>query len=81
MRGGKDTGWQYGGGRGDLISNLDTQKIGLWSGGHLNVEAEGNFIPADDLRKSINGRTRALMAVDSTRFYPTPPRKPLPLTC
>ena len=23
--GGKDTGWQYGGGRGDIILNLDTQ--------------------------------------------------------
>ena len=45
VHGGKDTGWQYGGGRGDIILNLDTQKLGLWPGGFLNVEAEGNFTP------------------------------------
>ena len=67
VHGGKDTGWQYGGGRGDIIFNLDTQKLGLWPGGFLNVEAEGNFIPADTLRKSINGRTGALMFVNSSQ--------------
>ena len=72
VHGGKDTGWQYGGGRGDIILNLDTQKLGLWPGGFLNVEAEGNFIPADTLRKSINGRTGALMFVNSNQLYPTP---------
>ena len=72
VHGGKDTGWQYGGGRGDIILNLDTQKLGLWPGGFLNVEAEGNFIPADRLIKSINGRTGALMPVNSSQFYPTP---------
>jgi hypothetical protein len=61
VHGGKNTGWQYGGGRGDIILNLDTQKLGLWPGGFLNVEAEGNFIPEDNLFKSINGRTGALM--------------------
>jgi porin len=70
--GGKKAGWQYSGGRGDLILNLDTQKLGLWPGGFLNVEAEGNFIPADNLLKSINGRTGALMPVNSSQFYPTP---------
>jgi hypothetical protein len=36
------------------------------------VEAEGNFTPADTLRKSINGKTGALMPVNSNQFYPTP---------
>jgi len=40
--GGKDEGWKYGG-RGDLTFNLDTQKLGLWPGGFLTVEVEGNF--------------------------------------
>jgi porin len=72
VHGGKQTGWQYSGGRGDIILNVDTQKLGLWPGGFLNVEAEGNFIPADRLRKSLNGRTGALMFVNSNQLYPTP---------
>jgi len=72
VHGGKDTGWQYGGGRGDIILNLDTQKLGLWPGGFLNVEAEGNFIPADNLLKSTNGKTGALMFVNSNQAYPMP---------
>lgn len=72
VHGGKDTGWQYGGGRGDIILNLDTQKLGLWPGGFLNVEAEGNFIPEDKLLKSINGRTGALMSVYSSQLFPMP---------
>ena len=71
VHGGKDTGWQYSGGRGDIILNLDTQKLGLWPGGFFNLEAEGNFIPADNLRKSINGRTGALMYVNNSQIYPT----------
>ena len=72
VHGGKDTGWQYGGGRGNITFNLDSQKLGLWSGGSLTVEAEGNFIPDDSVRKSINGRTGALMPVNSSQFYPMP---------
>jgi porin len=72
VHGGKDTGWQYGGGRGDIILNLDTQKLGLWPGGFLNLEAEGNFIPADNLFKSLNGTTGALMFVNSSQAYPMP---------
>ena len=30
VHGGKDTGWQYSGGRGDINLSLDTQKLGLW---------------------------------------------------
>jgi porin len=72
VHGGKDTGWQYGGGRGDIILNLDTQKLGLWPGGFLNVEAEGNFIPEDNLLKSVNGRTGGLMSVYSSQLFPMP---------
>ena len=72
VHGGKETGWQYGGGRGDIILNLDTGKLGLWPGGFLNVEAEGNFIPADNLFKSINGKAGALMFVNSNQSYPMP---------
>jgi porin len=72
VHGGKDTGWQYGGGRGDMILNVDTQKLGLWPGGFLNVEAEGNFIPDDRLLKSINGHAGSLMFVNSNQAYPTP---------
>jgi carbohydrate-selective porin OprB len=39
--GGKDKSWEYGG-RGDLTVNVDTQKLGLWPGGFLTVEVEGN---------------------------------------
>ena len=70
VQGGKDTGWQYAGGRGDINLSLDTQKLGLWPGGFLTVEAEGNFTPADTLRKSINGKTGALMPVNSNQIYP-----------
>jgi porin len=72
VHGGKDTGWQYGGGRGDIILNVDTQKLGLWPGGFLNVEAEGNFVPEDNLFKTVNGRTGALMSVYASQLFPTP---------
>jgi porin len=72
VHGGKDTGWKYGGGRGDINLSLDTQKLGLWPGGFLNVEAEGNFIPDDTVRKSINGRTGALMSVYASQLFPKP---------
>ena len=72
VHGGKQTGWQYSGGRGDLNLHLDTGKLGLGPGGFLNLEAEVNFIPADKLSKSINGRSGALMPVNSSQIYPTP---------
>lgn len=70
--GGKDTGWQYSGGRGDINVHLDTQKLGLWPGGFFTVEAEGNFTPEDVFRRTINGRTGAVMPVNSNQIYPTP---------
>ena len=72
VHGGKQTGWQYSGGRGDMNLHLDTGKLGLWPGGFLTVEAEGNFIPADNFFKSINGRSGALMPINSSQLYPTP---------
>jgi porin len=72
IHGGKDTGWQYGGGRGSITLNLDSQKLGLWPGGFLTLEAEGNFIPEDNVLKSVNGRTGALMFVNSNQSFPIP---------
>jgi len=72
VHGGKDTGWQYGGGRGNITLNLDSQKLGLWGNGFLTVEAEGNFIPQDNVLKSMNGKSGALMPVNSSQFYPMP---------
>lgn len=72
VHGGKDRGWQYGGGRGNITVNFDSQKLGLWPGGFLTIEAEGNFIPQDNLFKSVNGKTGALMPVNSNQFYPMP---------
>ena len=40
--GGKSGAWEYGG-RGDLTGHLDTQKLGLWPGGFLTIELEGNW--------------------------------------
>ncbi|HET6513906.1 MAG TPA: carbohydrate porin [Thermodesulfovibrionales bacterium] len=65
VSGGKSIGWEYGG-RGNLTLNLDTQKMGLWPGGFLTVEAEGTF------GNSINAKTGSLMAVNSNQIYPMP---------
>ena len=65
VAGGKDGTWEYGA-RGNLTGNLDTQKLGLWPGGFLTLEVEGNF---DD---SVNGKTGALMPVNSNQLYPEP---------
>jgi hypothetical protein len=34
INGGKNGAWQYGG-RGDIVMNVDSQKLGLWPGGFL----------------------------------------------
>jgi len=65
ISGGKDTGWEYSG-RGNITINMDTQKLGLWPGGFLTVEAEGNY------NKSINNNTGALSPANSNQLYPTP---------
>lgn len=63
--GGKDEGWKYGG-RGELAIGVDTQKLGLWPGGLLSIEAEGNF------NSSVNGMTGALSPVNSNQLFPIP---------
>ena len=63
--GGKDELWKYSG-RGDLTINVDTQKLGLWPGGFFTAEVEGNY------NKSVNGKTGALMPVNSNQIYPIP---------
>jgi porin len=63
--GGKSGAWQYGG-RGDIIMNLDSQKLGLWPGGFLNLEAEGNWA------SGVNANTGALMTVNTSQILPLP---------
>ena len=63
VNGGKSGAWQYGG-RSDIIMNLDTEKLGLWPGGFLNMELEGNWA------SSVNSKTGALMPVNSNQIYP-----------
>ncbi len=65
VAGGKSGQWQYGG-RGDIILNLDSQKLGLWPGAFLNLEAEGNWA------SSVNPNTGALMPVNSSQTFPLP---------
>jgi porin len=65
LEGGKDRTWEYGG-RGNLTARLDTQKAGLWPGGFLTVELEGNY------GEHINGKTGALMAANGNQLYPEP---------
>jgi porin len=64
--GGKSGAWEYGG-RGDLILNLDSGKLGLWPGGFFNFEMEGNWASA------VNSKTGALMPVNSNQLFPLPP--------
>ena len=63
--GGKNGGWEYGG-RGDLTTVVDTQKLGLWPGGFLTVELEGNW--AD----SVNNKTGSLSPVNTNALFPLP---------
>jgi porin len=63
--GGKDKSWEYGG-RASLLFKVDTGKLGLWPGGFLAAEVEGNF------GKGVNGKTGALMPVNSNQIFPVP---------
>ena len=66
VSGGKnDSSWEYGG-RGNLTGNLDTQKLGLWPGGFLTVELEGNWA------HTVSGKTGALMPVNTNQLFPLP---------
>ena len=66
VNGGKNGAWEYSG-RGDLILNLDSGKLGLWPGGFFNFEMEGNWASA------VNAKTGALMPVNSSQLFPLPP--------
>jgi porin len=63
VSGGKSSNWEYGG-RGDLTLLLDTGKLGLWPGGFLKAELEGNF------GNAVNAKTGALMAVNTNQIFP-----------
>jgi porin len=63
--GGKNGSWEYGG-RGDLTGNLDTQKLGLWPGGFLQVELEGNW------NESVNFKVGSLVPVNTNQLFPLP---------
>jgi porin len=65
VSGGKNGSWEYGG-RGDLTGNLDTGKAGLWPGGFLTAELEGNW------ESSVNPKTGALEPADTTQLFPVP---------
>lgn len=63
--GGTDSEWENGG-RGSLLFKVDTGKLGLWPGGVLTAEVEGNF------GKSVNLRNGGLMPVNSNQIFPIP---------
>jgi porin len=63
--GGKDSSWEYGG-RGNLTFRLDTQKLGLWPGGFLTIELEGNW------SRGVNRNTGALVPVNTNQLFPVP---------
>jgi porin len=62
---GRNSSWEYGG-RGDLTLKVDTGKLGLWPGGFLNAELEGNW------GHGVNLSTGALMPVNTSQLYPGP---------
>src|SRR5262245_35700298 len=63
--GGKSGRWEYGG-RAELMTTLDSQKMGLWPGGFLNFEVEGNW------EKAVSGNTGGLMPVNANQLFPLP---------
>jgi porin len=63
VNGGLNSSWKYGG-RGDLTVTVDTGKLGLWSGGFLTAELEGNFGHA------INGFNGGLSPVNNNQMFP-----------
>jgi porin len=65
LSGGKSEAWEYGG-RGDLTGHLDTQKLGLWPGGFLTIELEG------DWSHSVNLNTGALLPANTSQLFPLP---------
>jgi len=70
--GGKNHKEEYGG-RGELTFKVDTGKLGLWPGGFLTVELEGNF------GHGVNLRDGGLMPVNTNQTFPSPPTDQLNL--
>ena len=66
VNGGKSGVWEYGG-RGDMVMSADSGKLGLWPGGFLNFELEGNWA------SSVNAKTGSLMPVNTNQMFPMPP--------
>ncbi len=64
VSGGLDIGWKYQG-RGQITLNVDTGKAGLWPGGFLTVQAEGNY------GESVNGNTGSLLPVNLSAIFPS----------
>jgi porin len=64
ISGGKNQGWEYSG-RGDITLNMDTGKMGLWPGGFITVEVEGNY------NRSVNLDTGAMLPVNANQIFPT----------
>ena len=65
VNGGKNREWETGG-RGSLLFKVDTGKLGLWPGGFLTAELEGNF------GKGVNLRNGGLMPVNTNQMFPVP---------
>jgi porin len=63
--GGTNREWENGG-RGDLLLQVDTGKLGLWPGGFLTAELEGNF------GKGVNLRNGGLSPVNTNQIFPIP---------
>lgn len=71
LGGGKSEGAEWGA-RGDLTITVDTQKLGLWPGGFLTLEFEGNVSTEPPIADSVNGQTGALMPVNTNQLFPIP---------
>jgi len=63
VNGGKNSSWEYGG-RSELTVKMDSGKMGLWQGGTLTVELEGNW------GEAVNRYTGALMLADTNQAFP-----------
>ena len=64
LTGSRDKGWNYGG-REDIVINLDTQKMGLWPGGFINIEGEGKYGEFVGARQ-----TGSLLPADANALFP-----------
>ena len=66
LSGGRSHEWQYSG-RENVTINFDTEKMGLWPGGFLMVEAEGRYGEGVGL-----GQTSAILPANSNNLFPEP---------